>query len=501
MDRAAHFRANKMLPSLSQRVRTAIRHHQMLQPGDLAGVAVSGGADSVSLMLLLRDLQADLGIQLVVLHFNHMLRGAASDEDENFVASLAAQFHVEFIEDRSDVAGEARRTNSNLEDAARKCRYGFFARLVKEGRITRVAVAHTADDLAETVLAKIIRGTGLAGLAGIYPVAGHVVRPLIEVRRAELREFLRARQIAWREDATNLDESRLRARIRARLLPALECDFQPAIVGQLSNLAALARQDEEFWTVLVEERFQTLARREGNSLMLSVNDLLTPMDFPAAVFVGESPLKALSTKLVRRILGELKGDLLGFTSRHVKDVLRLATNSTSGRQIILPFGIRVERSFDELRFERQSPRRDGFAKLIAPSAPEFQRLVHLGSHSEEAIDIPDIGARLRLKVIDWPSGARDTNSEATVADFGCLRPPLVVRNWLPGDAFQPQGRLRTRKLKHLFRERRVALRERRGWPVLTSNGDLVWARGFPVAQKYVTDGGTRKALVISEEPI
>ena len=473
----------------------------MLQPGDSAGVAVSGGADSVSLLLLLRDLHAELGVQLTVLHFNHMLRGAESDEDENFVASLAAQFHLEFIVDRNDVAAEARKTNSNLEDTARKCRYGFFARLAKEGRITRVAVAHSADDLAETVLAKIIRGAGLAGLAGIYPVVGHVVRPLIEVRRAELREFLRARQITWREDATNLDESRLRARIRARLLPVLESGFQPAIVGQLSNLAALARQDEEFWTVLVEERFQTLARREENSLMLSVNDLLTPLDFPASVPLSGSSLKALSTKLVRRILGEMKGDLLGFTNRHVEDVLHLATSSTSGHQIVLPFGIHVERSFDELRFQRQGPRIDGSAKLKSPSPPEFQRLVHLDSHSEEAIDIPDIGARLRLKVIDWPPGARDTNPETTVADFGCLLPPLLVRNWLPGDTFQPQGRLRTRKLKHLLRERRVPLRERRGWPVLTSNGDLVWARGFPVAQKYVTDGETRKALVISEEPI
>ncbi len=490
-----------MLPSLSHRVRSTIRRHKMLQPGDAAGVAVSGGADSVSLVLLLRDLQAELGIQLTVLHFNHQLRGAESDGDEKFVAALAVQHQLEFIADRQNVAALSRKTNSNLEDAARKCRYGFFARLVKEGRVTRVAVAHTSDDLAETVLAKIIRGTGLAGLAGIYPVAGSIVRPLIEVRRAELREFLRGRETAWREDATNLDESRLRARIRARLLPLLESDFQPAIVGQLSNLATLARQDEEFWAVLVEERFQSLVRRERESFLLSVNDLLAPLDFPAPVPVGASALKALSMRLVRKILGELKGDLLGFTSRHVEDIFHLAASSTSGHQVILPFRISVERSFDELHFLRRSPRELEAAIMPSQSAPEFQRLLDLDGRREEAVDIPDIGARLHLKVIDWPSGARDTKLEATVADFGCLRSPLVVRNWLPGDAFQPQGRLRTRKLKHLLRERRIALHERRRWPVLTSNGELVWARGFPVAQKYVTDGKTRKALVISEEPL
>lgn len=473
----------------------------MLRPGDKIGVAVSGGADSVSLLLLLRDLQAELGVQLSVLHFNHQLRGGESDGDENFVVTLAVEHHLEFIVDREDVAAHSRKTNTNLEDAARKCRYGFFARLVKEGRVTRVAVAHTADDLAETVLAKIIRGTGLAGLAGIYPVADCVVRPLIEVRRTELREFLRARGAGWREDASNLDESRMRARIRARLLPLLESDFQPAIVGQLSNLATLARQDEEFWTVLAEERFQSLARREGNSLSISVNDLLTPLDFPAAIPAGASALRAVSAKLIRRMLGELKGDLLGFTSRHVEDVIHLAATSTSGHKVILPFGITVEKSFDELQFSRRNLREAESAVPERHSTPEFQRLLHLDGRGEEAIDIPDIGARLHLKVIDWPSGARDTKHVETVADFGCLLPPLVVRNWLPGDAFRPHGRLRTSKLKHLFRERRIALRERQRWPVLTSNGDLVWARGFPVAEKYVTDGKTRKALVISEEPL
>jgi len=473
----------------------------MFRPGDKVGVAVSGGADSVSLLLLLRDLQSELGVQLSVLHFNHQLRGVESDEDEKFASALAAEHRFEFIADRQDVAAVARKTSSNLEDAARKCRYGFFAHLEKESRVTRVAVAHTADDLAETVLAKIVRGTGLAGLAGIYPVAGYVVRPLIEVRRAELREFLRERKATWREDASNLDESRLRARIRARLLPLLEGDFQPAIVGQLSNLATLARKDEEFWTILVEERFQSLARREEESLLISVNDLLAPLDFPATVSQGTSAMMALSTKLVRRMLGELKGDLLGFTSRHVEDVLHLATTSTSGHCVVLPFGIIVERSFDELRFQRRSLREAEAPMPEANPLPEFQRLLDLNGLGEEAIDIPDIGARLHLKVIDWPSGARDTKHEATIADFGCLLPPLVVRNWLPGDAFQPQGRMRARKLKHLLRERRIGFRERRRWPVLTSNGDLVWARGFPVAEKYVAHGKTRKALVISEEPI
>jgi len=473
----------------------------MLAAGEVAGVAVSGGADSVSLLLLLHELRAELGIQLVVLHFNHRLRGTDSDEDERFVAANANRLNLEFITGSEDVAALARKARLNLEDAARNCRYAFFARLVEDRRVARVAVAHTADDQAETVLGKIIRGTGLAGLGGIYPVAGHIVRPLIEIRRAELRDFLRDRGIAWREDSTNVDQSRLRARIRSKLLPLLEDDFQPAIVSQLSYLAALSRQDEESWTTLVEERFQTLVRHEDDSLRLGVRNLLTPLEFPAVGRAGRSSLRALSARLVRRVLQELKGDLRGFTSRHVEDVLHLATASTSGHKVELPFGIVVERCFDELWFRAGSLRRPVSRQI--GSAPErgFQRLLDMDARHEDAIDIPEIGTRLRLKVIDWPTWARDTKLEAPAADFGCLRPPLVLRNWLPGDAFRPEGRLRAHKLARLMLARRIALRERRHWPVLTSNGKVVWARGFAVAHEFAAGDKTRKALVIFEEPI
>ena len=178
---------------LDLRVMAAIQRHQMLRPGDVAGVAVSGGADSVAQLFLLEKLREALGIRLLVLHFNHQLRGGESDADQQFVSELARGKGLEFIVGHEDVAARARETASNLEDVARKCRYDFFAELVRGGRVTRVSVGHTADDQAETVLAKIIRGTGPTGLAGIYPAAGHVVRPLISIRRAELREFLQKR--------------------------------------------------------------------------------------------------------------------------------------------------------------------------------------------------------------------------------------------------------------------------------------------------------------------
>ncbi len=486
---------------LEQRVLATIQRHEMLRAGDVAGIAVSGGADSVGLLGIMQELRVRLGIRLLAVHFNHQLRGAESDGDERFVAELAKKQNIEFVAGSEDVAAWALKHGCNLEDAARKCRYAFFSELILEGRITRACVGHTADDQAETVLAKMIRGAGPAGLGGIYPVAGIVTRPLIEIRREELREFLIGEGQDWRADSSNLDETRLRARIRARLLPQLERDFQPAIVSHLNNLSERARDDEEFWDALVEQRFSALVSKQKETFRISIDDLSRPLELRADVGGNGWPMAALTTRLIRRILQGLKGDRVGFTSRHVGDILHLATASTSGHQIQLPNGIIVERSFNDLLFRCTSLSKDRGAKGRGGEIIEFHYALALESQGEQHVDLPEIGTRLRLKVIDWPAMQRDTTIEPPVADWNRLRTPAVVRNWLPGDSFRPQGRLRNRKLKHLMREKRIPPGDRRGWPVLTSAGEIVWARGFPVAQEFVAEKDTRKVLSISEEPL
>src|SRR5216683_2380150 len=219
--------------SLVSRVQSAIEEQGLLRAGERVGVAVSGGADSVALLLLLVELRKQLGIVLSVVHFNHKLRGKDSDGDEKFVSKLAEKYGLVFHAGRADIATKAKSNKANVEDTARRARYQFFARLVEDGRVDKVAVAHTADDQAETVLAHILRGTGLAGLGGIHPTVGHVVRPLLGVRRTELREFLRARKQTWREDATNRDLTKTRARIRKKLIPLLEKQFQGGVVAHL----------------------------------------------------------------------------------------------------------------------------------------------------------------------------------------------------------------------------------------------------------------------------
>src|SRR6266567_4382645 len=256
-----------------QRALRFIEKQKMLHAGDRVGVAVSGGADSVALLLLLLELREKLGIVLSVVHFNHQLRGKASDVDEKFVAKLAAKHGLEFHSASVYVAKKAKSERANLEDAARRARYDYFRSLAESGTCTRIAVAHTADDQAETVLAHILRGTGLAGLGGIHPVADPVFRPLLTIRRAELRAYLRRKKQSWREDATNRDTKRLRARLRKKLLPLLEKQFQPAVVEHLTTLANLAREDEAFFEALLRERMALAVQECDGGLRVSLTDL------------------------------------------------------------------------------------------------------------------------------------------------------------------------------------------------------------------------------------
>ncbi len=503
---------------LHQQVLKTIRSHGMLPPGSRVGVAVSGGADSVALLLLLEELRAKLGITLLVLHFNHSLRGAESEADEQFVAALARDRNVEFISAREDVAAQARENGWNLEDAARRLRYGFFARVVEQGAASRVAVAHTADDQAETVIARLIRGTGLDGLAGIHPVVGPVVRPLLDVSRRVLRDYLSRAGQAWREDSSNLDIRRLRARIRHQLLPQLETNFSATVVERLDELARLARGESMFWSAFVEDRFRALARQTPDGFSIHIPDLLVPLEMAhAQLALSElNPTevsRALAQRLVRRVFEAMFGgpaaDRHELAARNVEQVLRLAEQSSSGRQVHLPGGVVVERSFDRLFFSRRDSSQHSLKgrETLTAVASSYEYRVDVPARGSATVSVPELGRRFRLKVIDWPTVPSDTKwnpdgpEMTTALDAGRLRSPLLLRNWRPGDTYRPMGRRQAQKLKRLFLAERIGVRDRSRWPVLVSGEKLVWVRGMPPAEGFAAGEGTRTGLVVAEESL
>ena len=485
-----------MKSDLERRLVQAIGSTGLIAPGDRVGVAVSGGADSVALLRLLDAARFKFGTALIVVHFDHCLR-EESAEDARFVENLAHSRGFTFIGERAQVADIAARAKRNVEDTARRLRYEFFAHIVHEGHATKIAVAHTMDDQAETVVARLLRGTGPSGLAGIYPRMGAVVRPLLGIRRAALRDYLREINQEWREDRTNLDTTRQRARIRGKLLPLIEQDFSGHAVEHLANLAKLSSEEEKFWSALVEDRFAALATRSTSTVSISVAKLLSPFPF-SSVPDGE-PQRCLTERLVRRLYQEATGGLLELTSAHVEHVIHLAKASMGGKRVELPGGVTAARSFGDLIFSRTPPsgtraRRNETQHPVRA----YQYSIQLNDRGPIDVSVPELGTCFRLKVIDWPPAERETTLWRSILDFDSLRPPLVLRSWHAGDGYRPRGRRKARKLKEMLLAARIEARDRNGWPVLESGGQVIWAKGMDAAEEFCAREGTRAGVLIEE---
>ncbi len=437
-------------------VRRYIREHRLMRAGDRVGVAVSGGADSVALLRCLLELRAELGVVLSVVHFNHKIRGAEADADEAFVRDLAAQHRLELHPGSADVPAHARAQRQGLETAARELRYAFFRELLAGGKLDRIATAHTADDQAETLLMRFLRGAWTKGLAGVHPEQSGVVRPMLCARRSDVEACLRTLGQDWREDASNRDRAVLRNRVRHELLPVILRDFNPGYIQVAADVAEIARAEEQYWEGVVEAALRAVAAETSlNEVALHVLPL------------------AAQRRLIRAFAGRL-GMRLDF--EHVEDIRR-------GREGDLPGGWRLHRDAGLLRFERPQ----GMSTI----GGGFQYTLPIPGR----LAIPELGTVLRAVLL--PGGPADSGyNPAQFLDARKLGPELVVRNWRPGDRFRPAHTKSAKKVKELLQEKRVQGPERALWPVAVRDDDIVWLRGFPPAAGY--QAGSGPAVVIEE---
>ncbi|MDQ1405344.1 MAG: tRNA(Ile)-lysidine synthase [Acidobacteriaceae bacterium] len=491
---------------VSERLQNAIQRSGLIREGDRVGVAVSGGADSVALLMLLVAVKKKIGITLSVLHFNHKLRGGAADADEKFVATVAHKFKLPFYSAAAAVKSIAKTDKANVEATARRLRYAFFPECASEHHLDKIAVAHTADDQAETVLAHILRGSGLAGLGGIHPQVDKIVRPLLSVSRADLRSYLKAHKQTWREDVTNRDTSKMRARIRKKLIPLLKKEFQPRIVEHLASLSSHAREDDALLHAMAEERLRDCLEIIWGGASIRVVDLLpcNAQENGLARSEDHSLEQAASTglsgRLLRLIIARVKSGRVKlandssprgeFTALHVRQVLELARHGKTGSSLPLPGNIEVRRHRDALVFcARES------AALVAREYEyKIDSLPELNT-----IRVPELGCVFRFTMIDWHGQRGETRLSGEVLDEARLNFPLTLRSWRYGDRFCATGHSKPEKLKRLFNEKGIDRWQRAGWPVVVSGKDLAWSRSFGASAKFAAHDGTKTGIVIVEE--
>jgi tRNA(Ile)-lysidine synthase len=436
------------------------------------GVAVSGGADSLCLLHLLSELAPQWELALTVLHLNHGLRGEESRADAAFVREQAQRLGWPAIVHEAQLPADG-----NLEQAAREARLQFFHSAMQSARLDCVATGHTRSDQAETVLFRFLRGSGTAGLAGIRPATrDRVVRPLIEFSRADVEQYLRSRNLEWRDDSTNATLQFARNRIRHQLMPLLEREWNPAIRETLAQTAEWARAEEAYWEAEIDR--------------LAAERLTTKLDFvfsDAAALAG-LPL-AVARRLARRAIEQAKGDLRGIDFGHVEAILALAAGGEGHGRVQAP-GLDVLRSFAWLRFGALG------------SYGSVDRAYSVEATVPGVVRAEAAGVEISLELIEKTEASDSShcvyNGGVGYLDRGRLSGRLVLRNWRPGDQYQPIGRSREEKIKTLFQEFRIPIWERRHWPVLTDGEFIVWSRLFGPAANRAASSGSATVLRIRE---
>ena len=468
--------------SLHGRVRRTLQRYALVRDGDRVVIALSGGADSVALLHLARELEAD-GVLVIAgaAHLNHQLRGADADEDERFCSGLAAAFDIPIEVERADVRALALGEKRSIEDAARRARYAFLERAADRLGAVAIAVAHTRDDQAETFLLRLVRGAATRGFAGIRPRAGRVIRPLIELGRSDLREYLAARNLPFREDASNRDLTNPRNRVRHELIPYLESRFSPAIIAVLAREAELARVDEE--------ALQAQAIEIADRIVLTDEGDRTVVRIDAAALRSTGP--ALASRVAREALRRHAGPRF-ISFDHVQRLLELASGGRAGAAIDLP-GQRAVDDGDVIRLIASEPRRGGRRgrgeALRGEPANSFS--VSLSIPGEVLLDRQGWAvAAERLDTVDSAS-PRTWSARGPLVGVAAapLTLPLTVRSRRPGDRFRPIGAAGVRKLQDFLVDRKVPREDRDRLPIVVDGRDrIVWVAGQSVAEDFrVTD--------------
>ncbi|MBW2109131.1 MAG: tRNA lysidine(34) synthetase TilS [Deltaproteobacteria bacterium] len=463
----------KVETHLLSAVEATIDRHCMLNSGDTVVVGVSGGPDSVALLHCLLALRSRWSLELIVAHLNHQLRGTAAAQDAVFVRKMAAHLDLPCVVDSKDVKAYRAKHRLSIQEAARKLRYAFYEETAARLCATKIALGHQQDDNAESVLMHLMRGTGPRGLAGIPPVRrGRIIRPLLEVSRSEILAFLKCRGLEYVQDSSNFDNKYLRNRIRHELLPLLERDFKVKPSHTLTRLAAIVRDEEDFWDQVVSQTFDDLTTRVDSNRI----------EFSVAQARGVHP--ALLRRVIRHAVERLRGDLKRLNHGHVEAAARLMTGISPYGWLDLPL--------------RTAVCRDGDTVIVSwtrqEATPRFEHLLE----APGVTVIPEIGMTLRLHELaagSLPAQLKDLPQDKAFLDLDTLEFPLTVRNTRPGDRFRPLGMAGSQKLQDFFINHKVPRRQRRRCPVVTSRDRIVWVAGHRIDDSVKITDTTKRVLV------
>lgn len=450
-----------------------IRENGMFEKGDKVIVAVSGGPDSIALLHVLYRLREELDISLYVAHVNHGLRGIESDEDEEYTRRFCEKLNIEFKSKRVNLNEISKLRNMSSESAGREVRYEFFEELMKEFSAQKIAIAHNANDQAETILMRIMRGTGMDGLIGIRPVRDNIfVRPLINSSRDQIEEYCEKNNLSPRIDKTNLEAIYSRNKVRLQLIPYIQENFNKDIIQVLNRLSYTIKVDNDYLEVVSKEKYKKYCDINKEKVIISKEAFLEH--------------ESIITRIIRLAIHDAVGNLYNFEKIHIYDIIRIQRCST-GKELNLPSSVYVSNNYGDIVIRRNKKQN------IKVNAEEY--ILHSGLNV-----IKDDKIKINIKEITMEEKLDFKHSKwVKYFDYDKINGDITLRFRKDGDRFTPLGMNGSKKLKDLFIDLKVPKEQRDEIPLVCFGGRIAWIVGYRVSETFKVDENTKNILEVEFE--
>lgn len=457
-----------------QKVYNYIQEQRLIQPGDRLIVGVSGGADSVCLLYVLHTLMPILQIPsqgIVVVHVHHGIRGEEADRDAEFVRELSERLGLLYHVYKKDIPTYAKETGMSMEEAGREYRYQCMEALALQLKFDKIVVAHNQDDIAETVLFHMIRGSGLKGLAGIAASRGNIIRPLLGVSRVEIEAYLREKNQTFCEDSTNAELAYARNKIRHCILPVMK-ELNERAVDHICQLAGDAASSYDYIHTQAMEQYDPIGSEDvfGKTAVLSIAELYK---------VGP----VLQEHIIWEAIGQVAQKKKDITRRHIQAVVALLYQDT-GSMVQLPYGICARRSYEELIISDK----------VVECTDYYLKLDKAGDY-----EIPNMG-KLSITIEKYLPGQDIPKKNYTkLVDYDKIKGTLCIRTPEDGDYIVIDTAGNTKKISRVFIDAKIDRIKRADWPVLACGQEIIWVVGLRFNPAYHIDAKTTRVMKIHYE--
>ena len=463
-----------------KKVLSYIKNNNLIEPGDKILVALSGGPDSICLLNILFELKDKLEIDIGAAHLNHLLRGEDAFKDEDYVINICKDMNIPCFVKRVDINKYSKEQKLSSEMAGRKARYDFFDEIVMENGFNKIATAHNANDQAETILFRLMRGTGLEGLAGIkVSRENKVIRPILCLSRTEVEEYIEAKELSPRIDKSNFEKIYNRNKIRLDILPYMKENFNKDIIQTLNRMAVLLQKDNEFLEELAFNSYEKYCIKDKDYFIIKKEAF--------------KENEVIVTRILRRAISEYSKTNYDFEMKHIYEIYHLAKN-TSGKIVDLPNKIYAENIYGDIYIKYKDKKCKGIDKEEVLVFNKYDIINNLVEFGEFKFKFTVINSYDNTDIIGLKQ-----NNLIKYFDFDKINNTISIRNRRDGDKIIPLGMHGNKKIKDIFIDMKIPKNDRETIPLLCFDEKVSWITGIKISEEYKITNKSKNILKVIVE--